>query len=50
MGAAIELEDIADLPLNNGNKISDKIGELFMTKVARLQDMAVISEPKPEIT
>ena len=34
-GATIELEEIADLPLNKGNKILDKAGKRFRTSVAR---------------
>ena len=48
--AITELEDIADLPLNGGNKVSDSERELFRAEIARLQDMGVRSEVKPGTT
>ena len=46
----IELEHIANLTLNNSNKVSDNDRERFFRKIARLQNMGVIPEFKLETT
>lgn len=35
-------EDIADLPLNNGNKVSDSDRDILRTEIVRWLDMGLI--------
>ena len=49
-GATIKQEDIADLPLNNGNKVSDSDRDISRTEIVRLLDVELISDANPETT